>query len=191
LNTAADILLAPRPALIIMHGLSGSGKSSVSARLAENLGALLIRSDIERKRLQRRSGARQIHTAQFDQSTYAHLLACAQSGLHGGVNVIIDAAFLDAHNRDLFRSWAEAHSTPFIVVSCRADLPVLEARIARRQQLGTDPSDADLVELRRQTQLYVPPGEAEMPFLVEINTMSNEAMPEAFARIRSKLNIRT
>jgi uncharacterized protein len=191
LSTAVDLLQAPRPGLIIMHGLSGSGKSWVSARLAENLGALLVRSDIERKRLQRQTGAERIHTAQFDQSTYARLLACAESGLHGGVNVIIDAAFLEAHNRERFRTWAEAHSTPFIVASCRADLPVLEARIVSRQQLGIDPSDADLVELRRQTQLYVPPGEAEMPFLVEVNTMSKEAVSEAFARIRSKLNIGT
>ena len=188
LSAAVDILQTPRPGLIVMHGLSGSGKSSVSVRLAEDLGALLVRSDVERKRLQRQTGAQQIHTAKFDQSTYAHLLACAESGLHGGLNVIVDAAFLEARNRDLFRTWAQAHGTPFIVVSCRADMPVLESRIARRQQLGIDPSDADLPELRRQTQLYVPPSEAEMPFFVDINTMSKEAVSVAFACIRSKLN---
>ena len=33
-----------------MHGLSGSGKSYISERLCEDLSAIRIRSDIERKR---------------------------------------------------------------------------------------------------------------------------------------------
>ncbi|MEA2093717.1 MAG: AAA family ATPase, partial [Pseudomonadota bacterium] len=40
-----------RPAVIITHGVSGSGKSWWAAQLAERLGAIRIRSDVERKRL--------------------------------------------------------------------------------------------------------------------------------------------
>ncbi len=39
------------PALIVMHGLSGSGKTTVSRALVEALGAMRLRSDVERKRL--------------------------------------------------------------------------------------------------------------------------------------------
>ena len=40
-----------RAGLILMHGLSGSGKSTVAAQLVEKLGAIQLRSDIERKRI--------------------------------------------------------------------------------------------------------------------------------------------
>ena len=40
-----------RPLLIISHGLSASGKSSVTQALLEKLGAVRVRSDVERKRL--------------------------------------------------------------------------------------------------------------------------------------------
>jgi uncharacterized protein len=48
----AELSIRPRnPALILMHGRSGSGKSFVAQQLAERLNAVVIRSDIERKRL--------------------------------------------------------------------------------------------------------------------------------------------
>ncbi|MBT8433957.1 MAG: AAA family ATPase, partial [Gammaproteobacteria bacterium] len=40
-----------RAGLIIMHGLSGSGKSTIAAQLVEKLGAIQIRSDVIRKGL--------------------------------------------------------------------------------------------------------------------------------------------
>ena len=42
---------APRPALLIMHGVTASGKSWLSERLVSAVHALRIRSDLERKRL--------------------------------------------------------------------------------------------------------------------------------------------
>ena len=40
-----------RPALIVHYGLSGSGKTTASQVILEHLGALRVRSDVERKRL--------------------------------------------------------------------------------------------------------------------------------------------
>jgi len=34
-----------------MHGLSGSGKSTIALAMLERLGAVRVRSDVERKRL--------------------------------------------------------------------------------------------------------------------------------------------
>lgn len=54
----AEKLTAPtsRPALFINHGLSGSGKTTQSLALVEELGAVRVRSDVERKRLAERAG---------------------------------------------------------------------------------------------------------------------------------------
>jgi uncharacterized protein len=188
LNTATSLLTAPEPALIVMHGLSGSGKSWVSSCLAEQLGAVQIRSDVERKRLQAESGAAAIHTEEFNQRTYARLFECAESCLQGGVTAIVDAAFLEAGNRDQFRVWADSHGIPFLVVSCRADRLELEARIERRRLSGADASDADLLELRRQLSAWVPIGFADMSRVVTIDTMLTEAVSEALPRIRAMLH---
>jgi aminoglycoside phosphotransferase family enzyme/predicted kinase len=178
LKTALALLPAQAPCLIIMHGLSGSGKSTIGARLAEELGAVLIRSDVERKRLQRRTGAHQIHRRNSTSSPiriYIHV----RRPPSGRVSVIVDAAFLEAHHRDLFRTWAQRHGTPFLIVCCRADVPVLKARIADRQKLGVDPSDADLGVLRRQIESFDPLSDAETHSLVEVDTMSTNSNRDA------------
>ena len=41
----------PHPAMVVMHGLSGSGKTTVSDAITAPLGALRVRTDVERKRL--------------------------------------------------------------------------------------------------------------------------------------------
>ncbi|HXJ01859.1 MAG TPA: AAA family ATPase, partial [Micropepsaceae bacterium] len=94
------------------------------------------------------------------------------------------------HHRDLFRNLAQRHGTPFLIVCCRANVPVLKARIADRQKLGVDPSDADLGVLRRQIETFDPLTEAETPFLVEVDTVSNNAVPETLARIHSMIDTR-
>ena len=40
-----------QPAIVITHGLSGSGKTTLSQALLETIGAVRIRTDVERKRL--------------------------------------------------------------------------------------------------------------------------------------------
>jgi uncharacterized protein len=186
LTTATRFLDAPVPGMILMHGLSGSGKSWLSAQLAEHLGAVQVRSDVERRRLRDGPELTDIHTAAFNQRTYARLLACAQSCLEGGITAIVDAAFLDAVNRREFRAWADAGGFPFLVIACQANVPELETRIIRRRNLGLDPSDADLGELHRQISEWVPLDFDESPRVIEIDTTSNAAVPEALQRIRAK-----
>jgi aminoglycoside phosphotransferase family enzyme len=50
-ESAQQALAMPRPKLVLMSGLSGSGKTWVAQRLAPALHAVHLRSDIERKRL--------------------------------------------------------------------------------------------------------------------------------------------
>ena len=44
-------LRRPRPLLVLVSGVSGSGKSTVALELLQSLGAIRVRSDVERKRL--------------------------------------------------------------------------------------------------------------------------------------------
>jgi predicted kinase len=178
-----------RAALIVMHGLSGSGKSSIAQGLLEALGAVRLRSDVERKRLfgleaVGRTGAVPdggIYSAAAGARTYARLAEIAGSLLAAGYPVIVDAACLQRDQRELLCRVAMEHGLPFAVVSCEAALPVLRERVARREQQGADASDADLAILERQRRTSQPLGADEMAHVVRIATAVDGAGGQGIA----------
>lgn len=149
-----------RPALIIMHGFSGSGKTKFSQRLIENTPTIRLRSDVERKRIHgieettRVTGTDkdQLYSPQADHRTYRYLEALAGIVIECGFPVVVDATFLQRAERARFRSLAERLDVPFRIVACSARNDVLLARVAAREFENNDASDAGLATLRRQMQ---------------------------------------
>jgi uncharacterized protein len=194
-KTAAAFISAPPPTLIIMHGPSGSGKSFLSERLGVLLGAVRIRSDLERKRLAgcqvhpvRAVGfMHDIYTPDFSNRTYARLLECAQSCLQGGVSVIVDAAFLNAGDRRLFGELAAQQGARFVIVSCAAEARVMAERIEMRQQARVDPSDADVTVLDRQLQNMQPLRPDELLHTVTADTGRACAYEKTLAAVQGQL----
>lgn len=159
------------PALIITHGLSGSGKSTHTAALVKLIGALRLRSDVERKRLFAKEKFdtphdSDLYTAETTRTTYEHLLQQALPLLAAGLPVIIDATFLKRWQRDLFRNAAVERNVAFFLVDFQADIETLQCRIRQRQQQGGDASDATLEVLHHQlrTQEPLSPDEAHHVF---------------------------
>ena len=174
---ATDYAGARRPALIITHGVSGTGKSWVASRLAVSLGAIQVRSDVERKRLfgyqmdeNTASGVQAgIYTAAAGLQTYARLADLARYLIEGGYTAIVDAAFLKRSERDRFRLLAGQLGVPFVLLDFSADEDTLRDRIRRRQASGLDPSEAGVevleAQLRSQEALF--PDERECAVAVE------------------------
>lgn len=158
LQLAQRLAAWSRPALIIMHGLSGSGKTRVSQALLESLGAVRLRSDIERKRLHGlkpavRTGSgieAGIYAAGATESTYNQLAHSAHELLMAGYPVIVDAAFLKRAHRDAFRRIASGNGVPFAMASCVAQEATLRERIVKRDSEGKDASEAGVAVLERQ-----------------------------------------
>jgi aminoglycoside phosphotransferase family enzyme/gluconate kinase len=155
----------PRPrAIIITHGVSGSGKSWWSERLSGPLGAIRIRSDIERKRLfgyrpdaTTDSGISSgIYTAAAGVRTYERLAELARQAIDAGFPVIVDAAFLQRAARDRFKDLAGEQGVPCIVLHCEASAGVLRARLEKRQAHGSDPSEAGVEVLESQLDTQEP-----------------------------------
>jgi len=157
LDAAATWMSPGRPRLILMHGPSGSGKSWLSQRLVPAVRALRIRSDLERKRLAGitpelaaaapvRKG---IYSPEFGDRTYARLADCAEACLLAGISVIVDAAFLDQDDRELFRTLAQRMRVPVAIVACQADPQTLAIRLEERAG-RKDASDANLSVLDAQ-----------------------------------------
>ena len=150
---ATAFMRAGAPHLFITHGLPGSGKTYASQRLLEQLGAVRVRSDVERKRLHglgaladSHASGQEIYTAQASQRTYARLSTLARIALQAGWPVILDAAFLRRSERMQAHALARALGVPFSIVDCEAPPDVLRQRLLARRG---DASEADVAVLER------------------------------------------
>jgi predicted kinase len=195
-ETAAAFVNQFSPALIIMHGLSGSGKSWLSEQLILQIGAVRVRSDLERQRLAGsqapaiHGGLQQgLYDPAINRRAYARLLECAESCLSGGVRTIVDAAFLVGAERRLFRDFAVRKGLPFMIVMCEADRGVLAERIKKRGQLHVDPSEANADVLDWQLQNTEPLSAEERSHVIVVETTEPKACQQACAAIRKRLNL--
>ncbi len=177
--------------LLITHGLSGSGKSSLAGRLLEAAGAVRVRSDVERKRLfgldalQSSAGrVPDMYSAQATQRTLERLRECAGHALQAGYPVIVDAAFLRRAERQAFQAWAAELRVPFAILHCRADEAVLRQRVAERGLAGNDASEATLAVLEQQWAHHEPLREDEQAFVLEAATDAPVDVAALWARWR-------
>lgn len=173
----AESLSAHSPrALIIMHGLSGSGKTTIAQSLLESLGAVRLRSDVERKRLhglapQARTDsslAAGIYTPDETERTYNHLAELARQVIAADYPVIVDAAFLVRQQRELFRRLAREMEVPFVILSCTAPQAVLRDRIVRREREAKDASEAGLAVLEQQLATQEALGTDEVAHILNV-----------------------
>ena len=169
LALAAQSFVHGQPALIITHGLPGSGKSTFAQAALERLDAIRIRSDVERKRLHglsplaesRSQAGAGLYGADVTKRTYARLLDLTRTLLAAGHSVIVDAAFLKQDERAQFRLLALGLAVPFVIASVQAGSNTLRARIAQRLHIGNDASEADLsvLQLLQEKQELLSPDE--------------------------------
>ncbi len=187
-----------RPALTLTHGLSGSGKTTVAGALAERLGAIRVRSDIERKRLfglpeTARTGSAVgggIYDPRTTRRTYARLADLARAVLEAGWPVIVDATFLRDTERAAFRSLARELAVPAVIVSCTAPDAELRARILARERTRADASEADLAVLARQRDASEPPSLEEIRDTLLFDTsLPQEQWGPPLERIAERLGI--
>jgi uncharacterized protein len=176
---AARRVLAPkRPVLILMSGLSGSGKSWLAQRIAPHISAVHLRSDVERKRLAGMSisgravaePGKGLYTGRRSGQVQDRLLASAEALLAGGYTTIVDATFIRRKHRQAFLELAERLSVPVRIVRCEASEDLLKARIEERAKRGTDPSDADLSVLQWQLAHDEPFDSDEARFVLSVSS---------------------
>ena len=139
LSGAIRLLSARKPALVAMQGVSGSGKSAVSQRLLGCLGAVRLRSDVERHRLHPLDEPARYAPEERD-AVYDALFDRAEGLLKAGQRVVIDATFLRLDQRERVRELADRLHVPWAWVQCEAPVEVMLARLAARQG---DASEAD------------------------------------------------
>jgi len=185
LDLAHAFTRKPQPCLMITRGVSGSGKTTVTQPLVEHtgkLGALRLRSDIERKRLYGLPGAARSHSAvdaglyteDASRQTYDELYCLARLLIEAGWPVIVDASFLQRSQRNHLRALADEMRAPFLVLDCHAEADELRRRVAQREAAGSDASEATLAVLERQLETAEPVAADERGYTLSIDTQHDD-----------------
>ncbi|MEB3349232.1 MAG: AAA family ATPase [Cyanobacteriota bacterium] len=173
---ASRMINQPRGAMVITHGVSGTGKSWLSSRLCEQLGWIHLRSDIERRRRFGRWG--QCPEATITEGdAYAdditewlygkQLPELAEAISAAGFGVIIDATFLTRHQRDQFKKRALSCGAGFFILDCQGQVHQALRRMESRRQVGKDPSEADETVLQSQMNRLEPLSDQECRLALE------------------------
>ncbi|MDP2410777.1 MAG: AAA family ATPase [Pseudolabrys sp.] len=152
---AGKLLHPPKPTLVAVGGLSGTGKSLLARDLAAELppapGAVWLRSDVERKALFGAGETERLpetaYTREATAQVYDRLAEKARRVLDAGHSAIVDAVFAVPSERAAIAQIAG--DTPFHGLFLTAGLDVRIARVGTR---SGDASDADAAVARTQEQ---------------------------------------
>lgn len=179
LAVAESLAFGPHapPRLLITHGLSGSGKSTVAQVLAWQAEAIRLRSDVERKRLfglpalaRSRDSGVDIYSPEATRMTFDRLRDGARELLQAGRAVIVDGAFLKHSERQAFHRLAVAEGVSFTSLDCQARTETLRRRVHARARAGNDASEATVEVLERQLSFAEPLTEDERRHSIEVFT---------------------
>lgn len=196
-DLAESCLTIPNRFALVMHGYSGSGKTSISNQVVEELGAIRLRSDIERKRLaglgekdsSRASLNEGIYTPNATEATYHRLETLAEQLLAAGFSVVVDAANLQQTQRARFCTMIENAGVPGVLLSCQAAPETIRQWITKRSEAGQDASEATLEVFENQLKSAEPLSEEELTHTLIIKTSDEEEVSRLIARIKSRLGI--
>jgi len=162
------------PSLVVVVGLSGTGKSTVAAALAAQTGFVHINSDLTRKRLAgvaptARPGP-DLYTPARSAATYAAMYDAARAALAARRGAILDATFQRRADRDAARATAQRAGVPILFVECTLPQAAVRARLAERGRINADASDADWTVYRQQRTRYEPFAAAEVGERLVVDT---------------------
>lgn len=133
---AFDCTKLGQGSLIIMSGVSGSGKSTVAKKIARQSNAIHIRSDAVRKHLAGVSlterGGEELYTPEMTEKTYGRLLELGILLASAGYAAILDAKYDRQSLRQPVIAAAEKHHLPLQILHCTAPEQILRDRLNSR-----------------------------------------------------------
>ncbi|OGQ25242.1 MAG: hypothetical protein A3C54_07245 [Deltaproteobacteria bacterium RIFCSPHIGHO2_02_FULL_60_17] len=155
---------AMQPFLIVVCGLTGSGKSALARELTRRLGVRTIGSDATRKALAGITGGQGgiayeegIYHPAVTQRTYAKMAEEAEKLLIRRQGVVLDGTFLRSAQREAIARLAAKHRAPLAVIHCQSADGIVEERLKRRAAEGQDLSDG-------RWEIYLKQKAAQEPF---------------------------
>ena len=153
--------------VVVIFGLSGSGKSFLSSLLHEHFGYEWLRSDVIRKELAgikpeesaKAPFGKGIYTEEMTRRVYEEMVRRAKELSEECKRVVLDATFLKRWQRKLV---LENMENPLFILATAPE-EVIKERISKRR----DVSDADFHIYLKQKEIFEKPDEIEY---IEIDT---------------------
>ncbi|MBE9527820.1 MAG: AAA family ATPase [Proteobacteria bacterium] len=153
-----------RPALIIVRGLSGTGKSTVAVKLARLTGAELVSSDRVRKEIAGLDASAHsyapdsegIYSTDFTERTYAEMERKATEVLARGVSCVLDATYSSRAHIETAREAAQNYDFHIIECTVHEEVAIerIERRAAKARVPGSTASDATVDIYRKQKERF-------------------------------------
>jgi aminoglycoside phosphotransferase family enzyme/predicted kinase len=146
IDIALEHLRAGTVRLILIGGGPGTGKTTLSRALAQEVGAQVISTDDVRRELQR-SGAITGRVGELDAGLYTpanisrvydEVLRLARQLLARGTSVIIDGTWRDAQQRARARKLADETASAIVEFTCSLSLHEAAKRIQGRHASASD-----------------------------------------------------
>ncbi len=136
------------PALILLSGLPGTGKTTFAAALAGCLSVAHIESDAIRRRL----APQPCYSHQESTRVFSSAVRLAASALRGGRHALVDATNLARRDRERFLWLAQRAHCRLVAVRVVAPPEVVRARLAtpRQGHSQAGPEVYDLMEGREE-----------------------------------------
>ena len=197
-DLATSYIVEPaRTSLFLVGGLSGTGKSVISRRLARSIGAGLVSSDSIRLELAGKTPAERhtvdygtgIYTDDFTELTYERMFERAEQLLADGRSVVLDATFLNPHWRDRAEELASRTGVDLMLVECQCPPDVARERLVRRARELLEASEADWAIYQEQRRRY---GESfgEVDALPLLTVQTDRASAMILDEVLSQLDLK-
>lgn len=174
-----------RPCLILMTGLPGTGKSTLSRRLESADAFTRVSTDRVRRELIAAAGGAGRggpYTAEWTARTYAACRARVAALLEDGRRVVMDGTLRTDADRIPFLELAAEARVPAVLFACECDPEEVRRRLDGRTG---DESEADWGVYRKLAQSWVRPGPGLAPVFVPVSTTAGTEA--AWREVRGEL----
>ncbi len=194
INLAQSYMEMPNRYLLLMHGYSGTGKTTVSNEIVNELGLVRLRSDVVRKHFFAIPDNKQqlinddIYSHKASELTFNYIADTATSILNAGRSLVIDATFLQKSYREQFKFLAENLAVPLHIIDCQLDDKLVKERLKMRLIKGADVSDADINIYEQQLTTSDPLSAEELKYSLEVDCSNAENISTLVQTLKSAVS---
>ncbi len=166
------------PILVVVFGLSGTGKSTLARVLSERLLANYYNSDIVRKRMLEippeehvyEPFGKGIYSEEMTQKTYEAMASYAVADLGTGRDVVLDATYRSKALRATILEQIKDLGIDWLWVQCVAPDEIIKKRFEERAKKEGEPSDGRWEIYVKQKEVFEPPSEIPEERLLVLET---------------------